>query len=74
MTMKKIGKLTIIGFSLLFVAYVFLSLRSTNYSFFDLSFITEKCIFCYFENRHHCHLCKAVHQQCTFCDKGVTIR
>lgn len=40
-------------------------------SFFNLSWITEKCILCNFENRHHCNRCLSSQEQCPFCDKSV---
>lgn len=51
-------------------AYVY---RKSVISLFDLSFITEKCLVCNFQNRHHCNLCKAEQRQCPFCDNGYKI-
>lgn len=34
-----------------------------------ISSCMEKCVFCYFENRHHCNICRMSHKQCLFCDK-----
>lgn len=51
-------------------AYVY---RNSIISLFDLSFISEKCLVCNFENRHHCNLCKAGQRQCPFCDNGYKI-
>jgi len=33
-----------------------------------ISSCMEKCIFCNYENRHHCNICKSKHRQCPFCD------
>ena len=33
-----------------------------------ISSYMEKCIFCNFENRHHCNICRMSHKQCLFCD------
>lgn len=52
-------------------AYIY---RHSVISLFNLSFITEKCLVCNFQNRHHCTLCKAEQQQCPFCDNGYKIK
>ena len=58
-----------IGFAafalILFAAYIN---RSSIYPSFDFSWLTEKCILCNFENRHHCNICRSKHRQCPFCD------
>ena len=54
----------------IYPAYVY---RYSIFSLFELSFITEKCLICNFENRHHCNLCKAGQRQCPFCDNGYKI-
>ena len=49
------------------LAYTF---RSSLYPYFSLSWLTEKCIICHFENRDHCNICKTEHRQCPFCDRN----
>lgn len=62
-TLKYIGIAVVV--LILFAAYIN---RSSIYPYFDLSWLTEKCFLCKFENRHHCNLCKSEHRQCPFCD------
>jgi len=66
--MKKIAKLFVTGIILLLFMQIGWNLFN-NRSIFDISSWTEKCIFCNFENRHHCHLCWSSQRQCPFCDK-----
>lgn len=69
--MKKIAKLFVAGIILLLFMQVGWNLYN-NRSIFDVSSWTEKCIFCNFENRHHCHLCASKHRRCIFCDNYKT--
>lgn len=56
------------GFVLIvLVIYSVFSFKDSILFYLDLSGIKEKCIFCNFENRHHCHLCKSGERKCLFC-------
>lgn len=66
--MKKVAKLFVTGIILLLFMQIGWNLYN-NRSIFDVSSWTEKCIFCYFENRHNCNICRLRHRQCPFCDK-----
>ena len=71
--MKKIAKLFVAGMIILICVQVGLNLYN-NRSIFDVSSWSEKCIFCNFENRHHCHLCVSSYRQCPFCEKSVLLK
>ena len=69
--MKKIGLpnnfFKFVGYAVLMIilcsAYFY---RNTLRS--ELIELTQKCLFCGFENRHHCKYCKKGVRQCIFCD------
>ena len=69
--MKRIAKIFVAGIIIPLFVQVGWNLYN-NRSIFDISSWTEKCIFCNFENRHHCHLCASEHRRCLFCDHFVT--
>ena len=67
--MKKILKLIAAGIVLLLIIQVSINLYN-NRSIFDISSLSEKCIFCGFEDRHHCLRCLSDHRQCPICDRS----
>lgn len=68
---RKAIKYTIAATIVLSIAAVYIY-RDTITSHLNLSSWMEKCIFCGFENRHHCKRCIMSHKQCPFCDKIIT--
>lgn len=65
--MKRVVKLFVAAIILLLFVQVGWNLYN-NRSILDISSWSEKCIFCNFENRHHCNLCMFGKRQCLFCD------
>ena len=56
--MKRILKFIFIAVVLLAAATYMKALN------LDLSWLTEKCFLCNFENRHNCNLCKSKQRRC----------